>query len=225
MTRLSLFAVAIWVFVGVAPPPASAQTPEEWFEKAQTLDKQGFLDEAAEAWEKFAATGADSKRITYARLKLVGNYFKLDLFQKSIDTARAAVQADRENFDAYFHLANALSGIRKFPEAIAAFRKTTALKPEEGLGYVGLGLCLFGNRNSEEAIKVILQANKLFKKKKNISWHRDTRVMVAQIKNFAKFPPNFSDLWVTNNLKLVRDTYEKTVFDPKEYLRSSAEGQ
>ena len=89
----------------------------------------------------------------------------------------------------------------------------------EGLGYVGLGLTLFGYRNSEKAIEVLLKANKLFKEKRNISWYRDTRVMVAQIKHFAKFPPSFSNLWLKNNLKVVRDTYEKVVFNSKQYLR------
>ena len=42
--------------------------------------------------------------------------------------------------------------------------------------------------------------------------------MVGQIKDFEKYPPHFSNLWLTNNLKVVHDTYEKAVFDPKEYL-------
>ena len=36
--------------------------------------------------------------------------------------------------------------------------------------------------------------------------------MVHQIKGFAKYPPNFSDLWLENSLELVRHTYEKAVF-------------
>ena len=88
-----------------------------------------------------------------------------------------------------------------------------------GLGYVGLGLSLFGNNDSKNAIEVLLKANKLFKEKKNISWYRDTRVMIGQIKHFSKFPPSFSNLWLKNNLDLVRNTYEKGVFDSKFYLR------
>ena len=65
------------------------------------------------------------------------------------------------------------------------------MKPKEGLSYVGLGLSLFGNGDSESAIKTLLKANKLFKEKKNISWYRDTRVMIAQVKHFEKFPPPF----------------------------------
>ena len=88
------------------------------------------------------------------------------------------------------------------------------------MSHVGLGLSLFGSSDSEGAIKILLKANKLFKAKKNIPWYRDTRVMIGQIKHFAKFPPHFSTLWITNNLKLVRDTYENTILDPKQYLPS-----
>ena len=219
MNRLFRHIVPAWILVGIVAAPALAESPDHWLKKAQTLDKQGFLDEAAQAWKKLATTNTNKKQAAYARLKLAGTYFKLDQFQQSIDTARSAIQADSESFDAHFHLANFLSGTGKFQEAVNTFRKTVALKPEEGLGYVGLGLCLFANRNPEEAVEVILKAAQLFKKKKNISWHRNTRVMSAQIKHFAQFPPNFSDLWVTNNLKLIRETYEKTVFNPKVFLR------
>ncbi len=219
MNRLFRHIVPAWILVGIVAAPALAESPDHWLKKAQTLDKQGFLDEAAQAWKKLATTNTNKKQAAYARLKLAGTYFKLDQFQQSIDTARSAIQADSESFDAHFHLANFLSGTGKFQEAVNTFRKTVALKPEEGLGYVGLGLCLFANRNPGEAVEVILKAAQLFKKKKNSSWHRNTRVMSAQIKHFAQFPPNFSDLWVTNNLKLIRETYEKTVFDPKTFLR------
>ena len=219
MNRMLLHIVPAWILVGIVAAPVLAEPPDHWLKKAQTLDKQGFLDEAAQAWEKLATTDTNKKRVAYARLKLAGTYFKLDQFQQSIDTARSAILVDPESFDAHFHLANFLSGTGKFQEAVDTFRKTVALNPEEGLGYVGLGLCLFANRNPGEAVEVILEAAQLFKKKKNISWHRNTRVMSAQIKHFAQFPPNFSDLWVTNNLKLIRETYERTVFDPKTFLR------
>ena len=125
-----------------------------------------------------------------------------------------------DNFDAHFSLANSLSAFKNFSEAIKSYKKAIALKPKEGLSYVGLGLSFFGNGDSESAIKALLKANKLFKGKKNISWYRDTRFMIAQVKHFAKFPPHFSNLWVANNLKLVHDTYEKAVFNPKQYLSS-----
>ena len=125
-----------------------------------------------------------------------------------------------DNFDAHFSLANSLSAFKNFPKAIKSYKKTITLKPKEALSHVGLGLSLFGNGDSESAIKALLKANKSFKEKKNISWHRDTRVMIAQIKHFAKFPPHFSNHWLSKNLKLVHDTYEKAVFTQQQYLSS-----
>ncbi len=219
MHRLVLFTIFICFFISTTTTPAPAQSSQELLEKAQTLNEDGFLDEAAVAWEKLAITDTNPKRAVYARLMLGNTYLKLQQYQESIDTMKAIVQSHPGNFDAHFHLANSLGALKKFPEAITSFEKTTELNPEEGLGYVGLGLSLFGNRDSKKAIEVLLKANKLFKKKKNISWYRDTRVMIAQIKHFAKFPPNFSDLWLTNTLTVVRDTYEKSLFNPRLYLR------
>ena len=196
-----------------------AQTPQKWLEEAHTLSKNGFLGEATEIWKKIAKTQTNSKLYIYSHLKLGTNYLKLGQPKKSIDILKLVVNSHPNNFDAYFQLANSLSAIRKFPDAIKYYKKTTVLKPEEGLGYVGLGLSFFGNNDYKNSIEALLKANKLFKEKKNISWHRDTRVMVTQIKHFSKFPPNFSDLWLKNNLIVVRDTYEKVIFDSKLYLR------
>ena len=218
MSRLTLFFFIFLFFSSTLVPPVLAKSQEEWLKKAQALDANGFLDEAVEAWKKLTTADTDSKLAIYAHLKLGTTYLKLEQFQKSIDILKAITEAHPDNFDAHFNFANSLSAFRKFSEAIKSYKKTTVLRPNEGLGYVGLGLSLFGNHNSGKAIKVLLKANKLFKKKRNIPWHQDTRVMVAQIKHFAKFPPHFSNLWLTNNLKVVHDTYEKAVFDPKEYL-------
>jgi tetratricopeptide (TPR) repeat protein len=149
-------------------------------------------------------------------------YLKLKEFKKSIDILKVATTSHPNNFDAHFSIANSLSAFKNFSKAIKSYKKATTLNPMEGLTYVGLGLSLFGNGNSKNAIKALLKANKLFKEKKNISWHQDTRVMVAQIKHFAKFPPHFSNLWTTNNLKLVHETYEKGVFNSKRYTISSS---
>jgi len=219
MLRLKLFIFVVCCFFTTSGDHVLAQNPENWFEKAQALDRDGFWDEAAEAWEKLTTTNTNSKLAVYARLRLAVTYRKLGQFQQSIDIAQAIVRDHPDNFDAHFHLANSLSALKKFSKAVEAYKTTTTLKPKEGLGYVGLGLSLFGNNDSKKAIEVLLNAKKLFKNKRNISWYRDTRVMVTQIKHFEKFPPSFSNLWLKNNLNVVRDTYEKTVFDSKRYLR------
>ncbi len=199
---------------------ALAISPEELFKKAQTLEGDGFLEEATKSWEKLSAVENNLNFVIYAQLKLGTTYLKLEQFQKSIDILKITTMSHPDNFDAHFSLANSLSAFKIFPKAIKSYQKTITLRPREGLTYVGLGLSLFGDGDSKNAIKMLLEANKLFKEKKNISWYRDTRVMVAQIKHFAKFPPHFSNLWVANNLKLIHDTYEKAVFNSKYYLSS-----
>ena len=61
-------------------------------------------------------------------------------------------------------------------------------------------------------IKTIKKAKKLFKKQRNIPWHRNVRIMINQMNNFSKYPRNFSNLWLENNMKLIYETYEKSVF-------------
>ena len=219
MFRSILFIFVVCFFLTTSEVTLLAQNSEDWLKKAQALDKDGFLDEAVEFWEKLATTNTNPNLVIYAYLRLGTTYLKLEQFQKSIDTVQAIVQFHPDNFDVHFHLANSLSALRKFSEATVAYKKTTILEPREGLGYVGLGLSFFGNSDSEKAIEALLKAKKLFKEKKNISWYRDTRFMVSQIKDFAKFPPSFSSLWLTNNLKVVHETYEKAVFDSNKYLR------
>ena len=199
---------------------ALAINPGELLKKARTLEGNGFLEEATQSWEKLTTVDTNLNFVIYAQLKLGITYLKLKQFEKSIDILKITTMSHPDNFDAHFSLANSLSAFKNFPEAIKSYKKTTTLKPKEALSYVGLGLSLFGNGDSESAIKALLKANKSFKEKKNISWHRDTRVMIAQIKHFAKFPPHFSNLWLSNNLKLVHDTYEKAVFNQKQYLAS-----
>jgi len=199
-----------------------AINPEELLKKAHTLEGNGFLEEATQLWEEITVIDTNPNFIIYAQLKLGNTYLKLKQFKKSIDILKIATTLHPNNFDAHFSLANSLSAFKNFSEAIKSYQKATALNQMEGLTYVGLGLSLFGKGNSKNATEALLEANKLFKEKKNISWHQDTRVMIAQIKHFAKFPPHFSNLWTTNNLKLVHDTYERAVFNSKRYTLSTS---
>ena len=214
--------LSLLFFFSISAVNALAINPDALMKKARTLENNGFFDEAIESWQELATIKTNLNFVIYAELKLGSTYLKLKQFQKSIDILKTATISHPENFDVYFSFANSLSAFKNFPEAIKSYKKSVLLKPKEGLSYVGLGLSFFGSGDSKNAIKSLLAANKLFKEKKNISWYRDTRVMIAQIKHFAKFPPHFSNLWLTNNLKLVHDTYEKNVFNPKLYLSSQS---
>ncbi len=80
----------------------------------------------------------------------------------------------------WFHLANALAGLQQYPQAVEAFKKTTALKVDEGLGRVGLAFAYFGDKKPDLAIEELKKAMKTFKSNKNISWHRDCRLGVCR---------------------------------------------
>ncbi len=193
-----------------------AETADALFEEAARLDKQGFMEEAIAAWEKILVSNPGKNLETATRLKLSSTYLKIAQPFKAVDVVKELAVSEPENFDVQFHLANAQARVKRYPEAIESYKKTVALRPDEGLGYVGLALSLFGNRNPDAAIERLQEAKKIFKRKKIITWYRDARIMVHQIKSFAIYPPNFSDLWLENSLDLVRNTYEKTVFNRDE---------
>ncbi len=194
---------------------AFAETGQSLVEKAQRLDKDGFFQEAVAAWEQLLQSNPSAETAALARLKLSSTYLKLGQPTKARATVKELTETSPDHFDAQFHLANTEAVMKNFPAAIQAYEKAVALRPDEGLGYVGLALCQFGNGNPDAAVENLQAAKKIFKKKKNIPWYRDARIAIQQIKGFAKYPKNFADLWLENNLVLVRNTYEKQVF-PKE---------
>ena len=189
-----------------------AETSDELFQKALKLDKQGFWDESAKTWEQLLQSNPDKRLLTLGTLKLSSTYLKLAEPFKAVEILKGLAESQPDHYDVQFHLGNAEGKIKSYPGAIAAFQKVVELRPDEGLGNVALALAYFGNRQPDPAKEQLQKAKKIFKKKKNISWYRDARIMVHQINGFAIYPANFSDLWLENNLELVRNTYEKQVF-------------
>ena len=179
--------------------------------QALELDRQNFLAESIPAWQKFLQTGPGKKLHVYAQVKITVAYSKTGNFGEALKSSKALVGAFPDQFDAQFNLGNMLSATHQYAEAVQAFEKASALRPTEGLAYVGHGLSLFGAEKPEEAVVVLRKVRKLFKQQKNIAWYQHVRIMIGQIKGFAHYPPSFSELWRANNLKKVRDTYESAV--------------
>ena len=121
-------------------------------------------------------------------------------------------------YEAWFSFANASGALKKYPQAITAFKKTVELKPDEGLGKVGLAIAYFGNEKPDLAIAELKGAMKIFKANKNISWYRDSHLAIRQIKDFARFPPKYANLWLEKNLKRIQDTFENSVLDYESML-------
>ncbi len=212
-TQTFLLWTAIFLLL-LGVPAANAQSPEELFNQAMSLDKDGFLGESSEVWEKLLKANPEGDLKKTAQLKLASTLFKLFKFNRSEEVVRDLIRSDANNYHAHFHLANILAAQRKFSEAIPEFQKVIELHPDEGLGFVGLALSRFGNREPDIATQLVKSARAIFRKKKNIVWTQNMRFMGQQIKSFAIYKPSFADLWLKNNLKLVQKTYEEKLFTP-----------
>lgn len=192
---------------------ASAATNKNaHLEEAMTLDQQGFVAESVPVWQAFLGTEPPKELYVYGAIKLSLAQAKMGRFLDAMKTAQVLANKYPDHFEAQFNLGNMMSAVQRFDQAVEAFKKVVAMRPQEGLGYVGLGLAYFGGGNTEEGVKTLRQARELFKEQKNISWYQNIRIMIGQMKSFAPYPPDFSNLWLTNNIRTVRDTYEKGVF-------------
>ena len=196
--------------------PALALSDEQYkssLEKARSLDKDKFFEDAASYWQKTIDANPPPNITLYAKLKLSNTYSRLGQLDKAVSINKALIKSNPDHYDSWFHLANALAASRQYPQAAEAFKKTAELNPEEGLSRVGLAFAYFGDQKPDFATEEFMKAMKIFKANKNISWYRDCRLAINQIKGFARFPPSFADLWLEKNLKRVQDTYRNTVID------------
>ncbi len=201
--------VGLWV-LGLGPHTLFAG--DSALKEALELDRQGFIAESIPEWQKFLQTRPEKKLHIYAQVKMTIAYSRTGDISQALQSAKALAASYPDHYDVQFNLGNMLSATHQYAEAAEAYQKATVMRPEEGLAFVGYGICLFGDQKLVEAVQVLRQVKKLFKSQKNISWYQHVRIMIGQIKGFEMYPPDFSDLWRTNNLKKVRETYESSVF-------------
>jgi len=201
--------VGLWV-LGLGPPTLFAGNPA--LEEALKLDRQGFIAESIPEWKKFLETRPEQKLAIYAQIKIIIAHSRTGNVGEALNSAKALAVTHPDHYDVQFNLANMLSATHQYAGAAQAYLKATTMRPNEGLAFVGYGICLFGDQKPDEAVKVLRKVRKLFKSQKNIGWHQHVRIMIGQIKGFAMYPPDFSNLWRTNNLTKVRETYESAVF-------------
>ena len=198
---------------------SKADTYKTSLKEALELDKDGFYEEAIEYWEKLLIDSPSNIRL-FSGLKISGTNTKLGNLNRAFEVSQNLTESHPQQYESWFSFANTSGAIKKYPQAISAFKKTIKLKPEEGLGKVGLAFAYFGDEKPDLAIEELKDAMKNFKANKNISWYRDCRLAIRQIKDFARFPPKFAELWLKNNLKRVQDTFENSVLDFANILKS-----
>jgi len=198
---------------------SKADTYKTSLKEALELDKDGFYEEAIEYWEKLLIDTPSNIRL-FAGLKISGTNTKMGNLNRAVDVSKNLTESHPQQYESWFSFANTSGAIKKYPQAISAFKKTIKLKPEEGLGKVGLAFAYFGDEKPDLAIKALKDAMKNFKANKNISWYRDCRLAIRQIKDFARFPPKYAELWLKNNLKRVQETFENSVLNFSNILKS-----
>ena len=198
---------------------SKADTYKTSLKEALELDKDGFYEEAIEYWEKLLIDSPSNIRL-FAGLKISGTNTKLGNLNRAVEVSQNLTESHPQQYESWFSFANTSGAIKKYPQAISAFKKTIKLKPEEALGKVGLAFAYFGDEKPDLAIEALKDAMQKFKANKNISWYRDCRLAIRQIKDFARFPPKFAELWLKNNLKRVQDTFENSVLDFANILKS-----
>ena len=198
---------------------SKADTYQTSLKEALELDKDGFYEEAIEYWENLLIDSPPNIRL-FAGLKISGTNTKLGKLNRAVEVSQNLTESYPQQYESWFSFANTSGAIKKYPQAISAFKKTIKLKPEEGLGKVGLAFAYFGDQKPDLAIEALKDAMKNFKANKNISWYRDCRLAIRQIKDFARFPPKFAELWLKNNLKRVQETFENSVLNFSNILKS-----
>tara|TARA_B100000686_G_scaffold157864_1_gene165556 strand:+ start:447 stop:1118 length:672 start_codon:yes stop_codon:yes gene_type:complete len=185
--------------------------------EAMALDRDGFYEEAIEQWEELQLESTENIKF-FAGLKISGNNSKLGNLNRAEEVSKALTLSNPQQYESWFSYANASSALKKYSQAISAFKKSIALKPDEGLGKVGLAFAFFGDEKPDLAIAELKGAMKIFKANKNISWYQDCRLAIRQIKDFARFPQKFADLWLRKNLKRIQDTFENSLLDFEKIL-------
>ena len=188
--------------------------------EAMGLDRDGFYEEAIEQWEKLKLESTVNIKL-FAGLKISRNNVKLGNLNRAEEVSKALTLSNPQQYESWFSYANASGALKKYSQAISAFKKSIALKPNEGLGKVGLAFAFFGDEKPDLAIAELKGAMKIFKANKNISWYRDCRLAIRQIKDFARFPPQFADLWLRKNFKRIQDTFENSVLDFERILEAN----
>ena len=214
--QLLIFSVMVsWAF----STSSKADTNKTSLKEALELDKDGFYEEAIEYWEKLLIDSPPNIRL-FAGLKISGTNTKLGNLNRAVEVSQNLTESHPQQYESWFSFANTSGAIKKYPQAISAFKKTIKLKPEEGLGKVGLAFAYFGDEKPDLAIEALKDAMQKFKANKNISWYRDCRLAIRQIKDFARFPPKFAELWLKNNLKRVQETYANSVLNFANILKA-----
>ena len=152
--RTLVIHIFIWLWVlGLGPHTLLAG--DSALQEALELDRQGFIAESIPEWKKFLQTRPEEKLHIYAQIKVIIAYSRTGNIGEALKTTKALAASYPDHYDVQFNLGNMLGATHQYAGAAQAYLKATTMRPDEGLAYVGYGICLFGDQKPDEAIQVL----------------------------------------------------------------------
>ena len=130
------------------------------YKMAQSYEKAGQLDQAAETYYKLAELSPDDARIYYNTVINMYNAAKMP--EKAAEAANKMIELNPNDPDALFNLGFMFVQMKKYEEAIEIFDKVIALTPEMEYAHLNKGFSLYSLKRYSDAIKAYSDTVELF---------------------------------------------------------------
>jgi tetratricopeptide (TPR) repeat protein len=118
----------------------------------------GLNEEASESFRQVTLISPELSEVKY--LRAVADQ-RVGRSGSALTLLSDITSKDPDNFDYQTELGSVLTGMARYEDAIAPYRKGVALKPENLEALAGLGLSLFESARFTDAIAVLEEANRL----------------------------------------------------------------
>jgi tetratricopeptide (TPR) repeat protein len=127
---------------------------------AQSYEKAGQMEQAAETYYKLAELSPKDARIYYNTV--INMYNSAKMPDKAAEAANKMVELNPNDADALFNLGFMLVQMKKYAEAIEALDKVIALNPGMEYAHLNKGFSLYSLKQYKNAIEAYTNTVKLF---------------------------------------------------------------
>jgi tetratricopeptide (TPR) repeat protein len=152
------------------------------YKLAQSYEKAGQLDQAAETYYKLAELSPKDARIYFNTVINMYNAAKMP--EKAAEAANKMIELNPNDPDALFNLGLMLVQMEKYEEAIEVFDKVIALTPEMEYAHLNKGFSLYSLKRYSDAIKAYSSTVELFPE--NADAWMFLGMSYMQLKNWSK---------------------------------------
>jgi tetratricopeptide (TPR) repeat protein len=130
------------------------------YKLAQSYEKAGQVDQAAETYYKLAELSPNDARIYFNTVINMYNAAKMP--DKAAEAANKMIELNPNDPDALFNLGFMFVQMKKFEEAIELFDRVIALTPEMEYAHLNKGFSLYSLKRYSDAIKAYTNTVQLF---------------------------------------------------------------